>query len=263
MMKAHLTRTRQARAARLASLIFSAVLCSAAVAPVSAEPLHLLTESYPPYNYQENGELKGIAVDLVKAVMADAGIEYEMKIQPWARAYGLALNTPGNCVFSTVHTPERDRLFEWVEPLFSTEQYLVRRTGSNVNPANLEDAKRYLVGTQLGDYTEGLLKQGGFTRVDLTSEIDLSLKKLIAGRIDLMPMAASMVTDLQKKAIPVEPAVVFTRSTDSLACNTKTPQETLEKMRASLKKLIADGTRAGIFQRYKFVEGGLLSPARP
>lgn len=258
MMKARLTRTRKTTASWLASLLCASALWSAATQPAGAEPLQLLTESYPPYNYQENGVLKGIAVDLVKAVMADAGIEYEMKIQPWARAYGLALNTAGHCVFSTVHTPERDLLFEWVEPLFSTEQYLVRKIGSDVNPANLDDAKRYLVGTQLGDYTEALLKQGGFTRVDLTSEIDLSIKKLIAGRIDLMPMAASMVADLQKKAVPIEPAVIFTTSTDSLACNKKTPPEMLARMRASLKKLTEDGTRAGIFQRYKFIEGGLL-----
>lgn len=262
-MKARIARTLEARAFKVALLACAATFLSAAPRSLSAEPLQLLTEAYPPYSYQENGDLRGIAVDLMKAVMADAGIEYDMKIQPWARAYGLALNTPGHCVFSTVHTPERDKLFEWVEPLFSTEQYLVRKTGSNVKPASLEDAKSYLVGTQLGDYTEGLLKQAGFSRVDLTSEIDLTIKKLLAGRIDLMPMAASMVTDLQKKAVPVEPAVVFTTSVDSLACNKKTPPETLAKMRASLKKLIADGTQAGIFQRYKFVEGGLLGRSKP
>ncbi|MET3611987.1 polar amino acid transport system substrate-binding protein [Rhizobium aquaticum] len=252
----------ESRVSRFLAFFCTAALWSTAQLPARAEPLQLLTEAYPPYNYQEDGLIKGIAVDLVKAVTADAGIEYEMKIQPWARAYGLALNTAGHCVFSTVHTPERDALFEWVEPLFSTEQYLVRKTGSNVNPANIEDAKRYLVGTQLGDYTEGILKQGGFSRVDLTSEIDLTIKKLLAGRIDLMPMAASMVTDLQKKAVPVEPAVIFTRSVDSLACNKKTAPETLAKMRASLKKLIADGTQAGIFQRYKFTEGGLLPTSK-
>ena len=257
MMKARLASRPETKARRLSSLLCASLLWSASLT-ASAAPLQLLTESYPPYGYQEDGVLKGIAVDLVKAVMADAGIEYEMKIQPWARAYGLALSTAGHCVFSTVHTPERAGLFEWVEPLFTTELYLVRKAGSKVNPANIDDAKRYLVGTQLGDYTEALLKNGGFTRVDLTSEIDLSLKKLIAGRIDLMPMAASMITSLQMQAVPVEPAILFTRSVDSLACNKNTSSETLQRMRASLKKLIDDGTRAGIFQRYKFVEGGLL-----
>lgn len=262
MTKPH-PKGNESRVSRFLALFCTAVFWSTTQLPAKAEPLQLLTEAYPPYSYQEDGVIKGIAVDLVKAVMADAGVEYEMKIQPWARAYGLALNTANHCVFSTVHTLERDTLFEWVEPLFASELYLVRKTGSNANPANLDDAKRYLVGTQLGDYTEGLLKQGGFTRVDLTSEIDLTIKKLLAGRIDLMPMAASMVTDLHKKAVPVEPAVIFTRSVDSLACNKKTAPETLAKMRASLKKLIADGTQAGIFQRYKFTEGGLLPASRP
>lgn len=257
MTKPRLTENGK-RASRFLAMFCMAASWSAAQLPAKAEPLQLLTEAYPPYNYQENGVLKGIAVDLVKAVMADANVEYDMKIQPWARAYGLALNTAGHCVFSTVHTAERDALFEWVEPLFSSELYLVRKSGSNANPASIDDAKRFLIGTQLGDYTEGLLKRGGFTRVDLASEIDLSLKKLLAGRIDLMPMAASMVTDLQKQGIAVEPAVVFSKSVDGLACNKKTDPDVLRRIRASLKKLIDDGTRAGIFQRYTFVEGGLL-----
>ncbi|MCD2176361.1 substrate-binding periplasmic protein [Rhizobium sp. C1] len=233
-------------------------LWSAAALPASGESLHLLTEDYPPYNYEEDGVLKGIAVDLVKAVMADAGLQYEMTLQPWARAYSLALNTPGSCVFSTVHTKERADLFEWVEPLFTTEAYLVRKSGSGIRPANLEEAKRYLIGTQLGDYTENLLKQNGFTRIDLTSEIDLSVKKLLAGRIDLMPMAASMLADLQRQGLPVEAAVILNTSLDALACNRQTDADALRRMRSSLKKLIADGTRSGIFQRYNFVEGGLL-----
>lgn len=258
MTAARHRRNDKTKGARFAPWLLAFGLLAGLAMPARGEPLHLLTESYPPYNYEEGGVLKGIAVDLLKAVMADAGIPYVMKIQPWARAYGLALNMPGHCVFSTVHTPERDPLFEWVEPLFITEAYLVRKTGSDVRPTNLEAAKSYLVGTQLGDYTEGLLKQSGFQRVDLTSEIDLSVKKLMAGRIDLMPMAASMLSGLQKQGLPVEAALLLNTSLDALACNRKTDPAVLARIRASLKKLIADGTRAGIFQRYKFVEGGLL-----
>ncbi|HWU62576.1 MAG TPA: transporter substrate-binding domain-containing protein [Ensifer sp.] len=250
--------TRHGGTRRLVRLVCAAALFSLSEQAGAAEQLQLLTESYPPYSYQENGVLKGIAVDLVKAVMADANVPYEMKIQPWARAYGLALNSQNHCVFSTVHTQERSALFEWVEPLFTTELYLVRKKGSGVNPASVEDARRFLVGTQLGDYTEGTLKRDGFQRVDLSPEIELSIKKLMAGRIDLMPMAASMIADLQKQAIPIEPALVFTSSMDALACNRNTSPDTLERIRASLRKLTADGTRAGIFQRYKFIEGGLL-----
>lgn len=258
MAIAHLGRNATTKASQLARCLGLSTSLAVFATPALAEPLQLLTESYPPYNYQEDGVLKGISVDLLKAVMEDAGVDYTMKVQPWARAYGLALNTPGHCVFSTVHTPERDQLFEWVEPLFTTEAYLVRRVGANIHPANLEEARRYLVGTQLGDYTEALLKQAGFQRVDLTSEIDLSVKKLIAGRIDLMPMAASMVNSLQKQGVAIEPALILNVSLDSLACNRKTDPAMLSRIRESLRKLIADGTRAGIFQRYKFIEGGLL-----
>ena len=226
--------------------------------PLSAtDRLHLVTEAYPPFNYEEGGTLKGVAVDLLKAVMQDAGIDYDMRLQPWARAYGLAVNTPGYCVFSTVHNQERDRLFEWVEPLFTSESYLVRTQSSHVTATSLDEAKSYLVGTQLGDYTVDVLKAHGFTRLDLASEIDLTVKKLLAGRIDLMPMAAPMIIDMKKRGIVVEPVAVLVSNVNGLACNKNVDPDLLARMRASLNRMIADGTRTAIFERYSFAEGGL------
>jgi polar amino acid transport system substrate-binding protein len=223
----------------------------------SAEKLHLLTEAYPPFNYEEKGVLKGVAVDLLKAVMADARIDYDMRLQPWARAYGLALNMRDYCVFSTVRNAERETSFEWVGPLFTTHAYLVKKAGSPVNPTTVEDAKHYLVGTQLGDYTVDVLKSLHFSRIDLTSEIDLSLKKLLAGRIDLMPMAGQMLSELRSKGVALEPAVLLLETTDSLACNRQTDPAMVERMRKSLDKLIADGTRERIFKDYGFSEGAM------
>ena len=47
-----------------------------APAPVSASDLAALTyytEQYPPYNYQENGTLKGVSVDLLGAITEKMG----------------------------------------------------------------------------------------------------------------------------------------------------------------------------------------------
>lgn len=224
---------------------------------VTARELRLTTESYPPYNYEENGVLKGVAVDLMKAVMQDAGIKYEMSLMPWARAYGMALHTQDHCVFSTVHTAERDQLFAWVGPLYTTQSFLVKQAGSSVNPKTIEEATPYLVGTQLGDYTVDVLKQKHFDRIDLTSTIDLSLKKLLAGRIDLMPMGDQMIIELRAQGLPIEPTVLFQTTVDSLACNKKTDPNLIRSMQASLNKLIADGTREAIFRKYNFFEAPL------
>ena len=113
----------------------------------------------------------------------------------------LAENRNGYCVFTTVHTEERDTRFQWVEPLLISYNYLVKSADSDVQAATLEEARQYLVGTQLGDYTADLLENLQFKRIDRASDINVTLNKLLLGRIDLMPMAGTLVDELRQKVM--------------------------------------------------------------
>lgn len=220
----------------------------------AASKLHLVTESYAPMNYIENGVMKGISVELLQKVMAGAGIDYDMEIMPWARAYALAENKDGYCVFTTVHNAERDKKFQWVEPLLKGYAYLIRKQGSNVEAKTVKDATKYLVGTQRGDYTVNVLKKLGFKRIDLASDIDITLNKLLLGRIDLMPMVGPLVIQEEKKGTPIEPLMVLVEDINGLACNRQIDPQIIAKIQDSLDKFIANGTQAALFKKYHWVE---------
>ena len=234
-------------------------LCAALAMATAAiaSPLHLVTENYPPYNYAEDRELKGLSVELMHLVMADAGLEYDMELMPWARAIALAENKNGYCVFTTVHTEERNTRFQWVEPLLISYNYLVKRADSNVQAATLEEARQYLVGTQRGDYTAELLESLQFKRIDLASDIEITLNKLLLGRIDLMPMAGTLVDELRQKGTPLKPLLVLTKALNGVACNKEIPAETIAKMQASLTKLTEDGTWDSIYKKHGFKQNEL------
>ena len=52
----------------------------------SAERLRVATEgAYPPFNYLENGELKGFDVDIAKAICARMQYECTLEAVPWSR----------------------------------------------------------------------------------------------------------------------------------------------------------------------------------
>jgi len=53
--------------------------CSAADQSTSAKDLTYITEQYPPYNYQDDGKLQGISVDLLEKVWQKWG-------QTWTEA---------------------------------------------------------------------------------------------------------------------------------------------------------------------------------
>ena len=87
------------------------LLCWLLSAQVSAIRLTVVTEDLYPYNYIENGELKGQATEIVVKVLKHAGIDYSIQVYPWARAYNLALNNKNVLIYSIVKIPSREKLF--------------------------------------------------------------------------------------------------------------------------------------------------------
>ena len=215
-----------------------------------AEPLKLVTEEYPPYSFREGAIIKGSSVDQVNLMMKDAGLEHTVEMMPWARALALAERQPDHCVFTTTHNAERDPNFKWVEPLLSGRTLLIRKAGAPVNPQSLDDAKQFLVGTTRNDFTADMLKAKEFKRVDLATDFNLTLKKLMLGRIDLMPIAEDYYVKLRRDGTQIEKVLVLSEQIYSIACNKAVPDEKIRKMQASLDKLIADGTQAALFKKY-------------
>jgi len=220
------------------------------VLPAQAQTIKLDTEEYPPFNYREENAYKGSSVEQVKLLMQDAGLDYTIEMMPWARALSLATTQQDHCVFSTVHNAERDPKFKWVEPLLTNRTVLVRKAGSGVNPSTIDEAKAYSVGTQRDDYTQTILEAHQFPKVDLAVDQTLSLKKLLSGRIDLMPVSEDYFMVLKRQGTAVEVALVLTEDVFSIACNPGVSDEVVARMQSSLDKLIADGTQAMIFEKY-------------
>jgi polar amino acid transport system substrate-binding protein len=229
---------------RLLLLAFLSLPCLA-----HAETVNFTTEDYAPFNYRDGKDIKGATVEQVQKLMADIGVDYTIEMMPWARAYNLARTTPMTCVFATAHNRSRDPLFKWVEPLLIDRNILIRRTGSGVSAANLEEARQYTVGTWREDYTETTLKENGFTKLDIASDFNATLRKLLGGRIDMMPISELYFHKL-KADQPLEMVTVLSSQPMGIACEKNFPDDLLGRMQAALDKLIASGEQKQIFLKY-------------
>jgi polar amino acid transport system substrate-binding protein len=208
-----------------------------------ADPLRLVTEDYPPYSYREGAMLKGSSVDQVNLLMKEAGLDHTLEIMPWARALALTEKQPRYCVFTAAHNAERDPKFKWVEPLLSGRTLLI-------NPQTLDEARQLLVGTTRNDFTADILKAQDFKRVDLATDFNLTLKKLMLDRIDLMPIAEDYYVKLRREGTEIEKVLVLSEQIYSIACNKAVPDDEIVRMQTALDKLIADGTQAALFKKY-------------
>lgn len=216
----------------------------------SAETVHFTTEEYPPYNFREGNEYRGLGYEQVVALMKEAGIDYTIEMMPWARAIALAESEPLYCVFTTAHIAERNTRFKWVEPLAIDRNVMVAREGSGIKAVTIAEAREYVVGTQRNDYTQQLLERNGFPKIDLATDLDLTLKKLLSGRIDMMPISERYYLQLREEGHPLEKRFVLTEQKFSVACNVNFPEDIIRKMQAGLDKLIADGTQKALLTKY-------------
>ncbi len=224
--------------------------CLTSVA-VAQQPILFATESYSVLSYQKrDGSYAGAGPDQARMIMENVQGPFSIEIMPWARAMALAETQPMSCVFAAARTPEREHRFKWVAPLYTDHDVLVRHAGAAVYPQSLQEARLHTVGTHREDYTEALLKEAGFMRIDLSADFDTTLRKLLSDRIELMPMSQNVYRMLKDAGTPLEEVMVFSEQHLGIACNQDMPDTVIDRMQASLDRLIAEGVQARILQHY-------------
>lgn len=155
--------------------------------PVQAGEYVIMTEDCPPWGYVENGKLTGLSVEIVREILKIVKHPDNIKVYPWARAYDNILRKPNRILFSMGKSPEREPLFKWVGPIISNRCYFFKKRGAPVNIKSVEDAKSVKLISITRDFMEHrFLESKGFTNLDLTSKPELNVKKLVAGRVELI-----------------------------------------------------------------------------
>jgi polar amino acid transport system substrate-binding protein len=235
------------------SLIMAALLtgmCTLAQAE-HASRLAITTEASAPYSMR-GGERSGISTDITRAMLDRAGITYTIEVLPWKRAYQSAVERSNGCVYATSRTPERERQFKWIGPIAEAEWVLMARSGSGVVLRNLEDARRYRIGTYSGDLRDQYLRERGFT-VDAAQDELSNPRKLLLGRIDLWAasvLRGSHVLERLGYAGKIEPVFTFNHQRVYLACNRAIPDALVARMNAAFEAMERDGTVRAIHKRY-------------
>lgn len=171
-------------------VVFCALTNSLSVFADELNELTYITESSASYNYVRDGELQGPAVDLLLAALASAGSPIEREailVQPWNRGFRNALEGPNTVLFSTIRTPQRETVFQWVGPIASESDVLIALKARQIKISKPDDLKKYITGAVEGDVGEEILHSVGvpLQSMALISHSKSLGKMLNAGRIDL------------------------------------------------------------------------------
>ena len=225
------------------------------------QEVQIVTENYPPYNYEENGEVKGVSTEIVKAVLKKAGLDIKIRVYPWARAYNMALKEPGTLIYSIARTPERENKFKWVGVIAPADQVLLslkERTDIKLN--NLDDIRKYRVGTVIADVIEHHLLNNGFKvrkNIDQCSSYDTNIKKLLFKRTDVCAIGKLVGYNIIRKMghdpdVTVQQVYRFDALSDGvcMAFQKDTSDEIVNKFKKALENIKNNQTYDKILSKY-------------
>ncbi|HDQ13719.1 MAG TPA: transporter substrate-binding domain-containing protein [Sediminispirochaeta sp.] len=244
------------------TVFFAALLLIIPAFSVSAQSiddLSLYTEEYPPFNFEENGELRGITIDLMDEMLERAGSSLgkeDIQLVPWNNGYQRTQNQPNTALFATTRTAQREEMFKWVGPIAPTTIVLTAKKSSNISINGASDINQYSVGTVRADVGEQLLQELNVSRssIDSAPSPEANVRKLAADRIDLWAYEASVAKWLIKSHgyDPNEYEAVYTLSEGELyfAFNPQVPQSVLNQLQNALDDIKADGTYQEILDTY-------------
>lgn len=220
------------------------------------QDLKLMTENYPPYNYEIDGKLHGISVDIVKEIQKRLNIDVDIEVLPWTRAYEIAQKKKNRALFSMARTDARERLFKWVGPISLDRVYFFKKKGSPVEIKTLDDAREVgSIGVALNTSGHLNLAALGFKNLDTIPNPILNIRKLLARRVDLVPSIEPVIVYRAKKD-GIDPnllentGVSYTEQSLYIAFSKDVDDEVIQKWQKALDSIKQDGTYQKIYSNY-------------
>jgi polar amino acid transport system substrate-binding protein len=222
---------------------------------VLAAELHLYTEQYRPLSYIEDGKLTGMAVEVVELLIQRTGQDARIELVPWTRGYHQVQREANSGLFSTVRTPSRESLFQWVGPITRGQTSFYARRGAGLNVRTLSDLERInTVAVPKQWYSYEYLRDSGLKNLYGVPTPQHMMKMFKLGRIELL-VASSLVLDdmLAQQGMrrdEVELQFTFMDNNSHIAFSKSTDPALVRQWQLALDEMQRDGSLERIHQRW-------------
>ena len=226
-----------------------------AVGTLTFDGPRILTAENPPLNFSKNGEITGLATEVVRELVKRTGTGDDIELVGWPEGYQALSGQGSVALFSSVMTAERKGLFQWVGPLAIQDTNLYALKGTTLRIANLGQARKAgRIATVSKYYSEQMLGEEGFTNTESHPDRATALRQLLDGKVQLMAASnTEMPAAMQKAGVSMdELSNAFTLSTDLvyIAFSRETSPALVARWQDALDAMKRDGTFAMIYARW-------------
>ena len=220
-----------------------------------AQDYNVMTEEWAPYQYTQNGQVKGICVDQVKELLSRLDIEAEINVLPWARAYYKTQNKDNQVLFNVSRTKQREKLFKWVGPLMKEKDYFFYFKNKNISINSLNDAKKYRVIAINKDKNHQFFIDNKFQNIVIARDNDNVIQKLINNRADLISASKISMLSVIKKYPELKGKLAYSSyivrtNNNYLALSKNTPEEEIDRWQNTWNGIVNEGLDLKIYNHY-------------
>ncbi len=201
---------------------------------------------YFPFNYEENGDIKGFSIDVLNYFKANSKYDFKFIVRPWPRAIYSVAQGKIDLVLTLFKTPSREQNYHFIEPHYAYEaNQLFTLTDNKVEfNGELQQLKPYSIGTTR-DYSYGK----DFDQANYLSKLpalneEVLLKLLFTKRVEMIignPFIFNKLIDEKKTNYQIkalEPYIAITPVYMALTkerADSKEVKQTLEQLTKQLK----------------------------
>jgi len=154
---------------------------------LSAKTYNLVSEPYPPFEYQENGKNTGMDVEILEAVAKSAGVDFKISFLPWKRALSEVQSGSSDAIFSILQTKERESFLYYPEKaLFKGKTILFANESFNGTIKSISDLNGKKIGFVSGNSYGKEFDNATEILKDPSTNAEMSVNKLINNRHDLL-----------------------------------------------------------------------------
>jgi len=219
-----------------------------AAAPAGPKTIVFASDAtYPPMQYtDENKNIVGFEVDVIKAAAEKAGFKAEFKNVAWDGIFaGLATGKYDAISSSVSITEERKATMDFSDPIMPIEQTLV--VAKNEKATDLAGLKGKSIGAQIGTTSYLVIKDvKGFKAIKTYDEVGLAMEDLVKGSIQAVvadsPVAVEYTTHKYADKIKIAGTIKSDKVENIGIAVKKGNKDVLDLVNKGLAAIKADGT---------------------
>ncbi|MRU16625.1 amino acid ABC transporter substrate-binding protein [Roseovarius sp. A21] len=213
--------------------------------------------SFPPWAYVEEGEFKGIAIDAMRAIAEDQGLDVEFRDMPWPSLVpALAQGRIDLLVTGLNVTPERAEVLDFSIPWWENDDEILVASDSGKNMIDVLCCGA-TIGAQGGATQYQWLEENLVNRegVDVTlrgyEDYVVAIEDMLAGRTDAVVTSTDTAEEFISNGRPVTiVGTIQQNQPQALAVQEGDPNELLASLNRGILNIYASGQWEEIVHEY-------------